>query len=241
MSQIGLHSLRDCHKLRNSYLETVSRSGSELLGDRASQWVTVTWRLCLALGQSYLETGPHTGLHSLRKCLKLRYFTSSEDCLWGQCVLRYWLNLDETAFIICRNLNHIVLFHSTLNLLQNYSAKSTFTSLMFVTTVFNHIRPGVTILLHMRSQRLYRVVAYPYATTVQSCCILICNDCTELLALHTCSIPLFLVRAVISIIVLFVAILRLWPVLETVLIYLMIMVNRPLARGEGHADRALVR
>ena len=64
-------------------------------------------------------------------------------------------------------------------------------------------------------QRNCTTVAYPYATTVQSSCVFICNDCTELLVLHTCSIPLFLVSAAISLIVLFVAILRLWPVLET--------------------------
>ena len=45
-------------------------------------------------------------------------------------------------------------------------------------------------------------VAYPYAATVQSCRILICNNCTESLAVHICSLPLFLVSAVFSITVL---------------------------------------
>ena len=147
MSQIGLHSLRNCHKLGNSYLETVPSAGSQLLGDSALHWVTLTSK----------DASNWDNLLPVRTA-------------YGVSVaLRYWLNLDETVFVICRNLHHIVLFQDTLNLLQNYSAKSTHSSLMFVTTVFNHIRPRVPILLHMRMQRLYRVVAYSHATTVHSC------------------------------------------------------------------------
>ena len=96
--------------------------------------------------------------------------------------------------------------------------------------------PAFAILRYHLTSRLEQLAV------VLGCCVPVCNDCTELLALHTYSLPLFLVSAAISIIVLFVATLRLWPVLETrddladdngq---------NRPLARGMGDAGRLLVR
>ena len=95
-------------------------------------------------------------------------------------------------------------------------------------------------------------VAYPYAATVQSCRILICKDCTESLAVHICSLPLFLVSAAFSItvlvsaaihfIVLFVATLRFWPVLETRDDLANDNgQNRPLPGAWGDAGRPLVR
>ena len=88
--------------------------------------------------------------------------------------------------------------------------------------------------LHTRMQRLYRVAAYSYETTVQS------------LALHTCvsaaTSIIVLVSAAISIIVLFVATLRLCPVLETRDdLAIDNGQNRPLARSMGDAGRPLVR
>ena len=54
-----------------------------------------------------------------------------------------------------------------------------------------------------------------YSPEYLYCCICVCNDCTELLALYSCSLPLFLESAAISIIVLSIVTLRLRTDLET--------------------------
>jgi len=56
---------RQCFKLGQIYLETVTQTGSYSFGDCASNLFKFMWSQCLKLSQINLETLPQTGAQSL--------------------------------------------------------------------------------------------------------------------------------------------------------------------------------